>query len=271
MTLEILNTCTELQDVNTLTNYMLTLPQADAPVVHTFNDGQYIRELTAKAGLLIVGHKHKKEHINIFLKGKIALLTEDGWKIMEAPQYFIGGATQKVAYIIEDMTWLNVHRTNLTDIDAIEAEIYDTANVYKENTAKLNRIEDVLDFEQAVLDIGLTLEEVRKISEIDNVITSEAGTFKFKIAKSNIEGLGVHATADISAGEFIGTGGNKENRFVLGRYVNHAKDPNAEFRMLGDFMCLYAIKPIKGCKGSMNGDEITIDYRQSFKISMENL
>lgn len=99
------------------------------PVIHTFCDGQYMREMQAKAGVMIVGHKHKTRHINIFIKGKIALLTKEGWKVLEAPQYFIGEPKRKIAYVIEDMAWLNVHKTDLTDIKELEKELYDTSDL----------------------------------------------------------------------------------------------------------------------------------------------
>jgi len=88
---------------------------------HYFAPGIYLRELHMVKGMVVVGHRHKTETVNILLKGKIALI-EDGELIYrEAPFTYVSPAKhRKAAYIIEDVIWQNVHPSDETDLQKLE-------------------------------------------------------------------------------------------------------------------------------------------------------
>jgi SET domain-containing protein len=89
------------------------------------------------------------------------------------------------------------------------------------------------------------------------------GGYKVKVAPSSIEGLGLFATADISPDEVIAPGRIDGMRTIAGRYTNHAKNPNARaVKRPGGNIDLVAVNAIRGCMGGLDGEEITVDYRQ---------
>lgn len=94
------------------------------PLKHTFGDGIYVRDLTIPKDTLVVGKIHRKRTLNVLLKGEITVLTEEGVRRLKAPLYFISPAgSKKIGYTHEETVWLNVHPTEETDLDKIEAEV----------------------------------------------------------------------------------------------------------------------------------------------------
>lgn len=93
-------------------------------VNHTLIDGVYTRTLFIPARSLLVGQVHLKECVNIVAKGDISVLTETGMGRFKAGHVAVSGpGIQKVGYAHEDTVFINVFRTNKTDIQAIESEI----------------------------------------------------------------------------------------------------------------------------------------------------
>jgi hypothetical protein len=94
------------------------------PLVHTFADGMYIRQITMPAGQIIVSKIHGQTHPYFILKGDVSVLTEDGVKRYKAPYSGITEAgTKRVLYTHEDTVWTTVQRTNETDLDKIEEDV----------------------------------------------------------------------------------------------------------------------------------------------------
>lgn len=104
---------------------MLKHPQVDAPVIHNFADGVYVRELFIPGDSWIMGKRHRYETCNILLKGKLSLYMGAGVpvKTIEAPLIFNSKpGVKKFAYAHKDTIFLNVHPTTETDVDKIEQE-----------------------------------------------------------------------------------------------------------------------------------------------------
>ena len=102
-----------------------TSEEVDCPVVHTFDVGVYVREVTLPANSYILGKKHKHRCINIVSKGKLLLIdiSTGDKKVIEAPCTFISEAgVQKLAYVIEETVWSNVHSNPTNTQDLIELE-----------------------------------------------------------------------------------------------------------------------------------------------------
>ena len=83
----------------------------DCPLVHTFSEGVYVREVFIPAGTMLTGKIHKHEHPNFLMQGKVSIITEDGGaQIMEAPQSIISPAGCKRALYTHTPTWwITVH------------------------------------------------------------------------------------------------------------------------------------------------------------------
>jgi hypothetical protein len=113
------------KQIERLKDYLLTIGEkAEMPIDHTLIDGVYTRTLFIPKGTILVGKIHLKECINIVAKGDISILTETGLGRVQAGYVARSGpGTQKVGYAHEDTVFVNVFRTDETDIEKIEAEI----------------------------------------------------------------------------------------------------------------------------------------------------
>jgi hypothetical protein len=91
-----------------------------------FMPGIYMRELSAPAGSLLLGKYHKEEHTVILLKGKLQIIQHDGSrKTLVAPTILKGLPGCKLVYVVEDMTLMNLHATEETDVETIESHLID--------------------------------------------------------------------------------------------------------------------------------------------------
>ena len=93
------------------------------PLKHSFTDGIYMREIFIPAGTALVGKIHKHAHPNILLKGKVRLVTEDGYEELEGPIALISKAGTKRALVaLTDLIWITIHHnpTNTQDLNKIE-------------------------------------------------------------------------------------------------------------------------------------------------------
>lgn len=115
------------QRITALKDRLLALPEEDQaafPVEHSLVDGVYTRKLLIKKGQILVGKIHKKACQNIVAKGDITVVTETGALRVQAGYSVVSPAgIQKVGYAHEDTIFINVFRTDSTDIAEIEAEI----------------------------------------------------------------------------------------------------------------------------------------------------
>ena len=109
---------------------MLDAEQVDCPVQHHFGPGIYIREAFLPAGTYVMGHAHKSEHLNVMLKGKMAVIVDGEAKVIEGPCIFTGQAGRKFAYIIEDTVFQNIYATTETDLDVIEDMFIDKSEAW---------------------------------------------------------------------------------------------------------------------------------------------
>ncbi len=96
------------------------------PLKHAFADQIYLRELTIKKGMLMVGAIHNHLHIFFLLKGHLTLSTKDTIEDYEAPCYVVSKpGVQRAVYANEDSIVVNIHKnpTNTKDVKELEKEI----------------------------------------------------------------------------------------------------------------------------------------------------
>lgn len=110
--------------IDALTAFMLDLPKEDQlefRVEHVFLDGMYLRKLYIPAGTLLVGRIHRQACFNIVSEGEIDVLTEYGSRRLHAGFIGVSGqGIQKVGLAHKDTVFINVFRTDETDVDKIE-------------------------------------------------------------------------------------------------------------------------------------------------------
>lgn len=91
------------------------------PVQHELVDGMYIRRLFIPKGQILVGKVHKLPCINVVERGDIAILTATGSKRVTAGYTLASPAgIQKLGIANEDTVFINIFRTDETDISKIE-------------------------------------------------------------------------------------------------------------------------------------------------------
>lgn len=250
----------------------LALPQVACDVMHAFSGGIYIRQVTLKAGTLVMGHRHKTTHCNIMLTGRMTMFGLNGKRdLLVAPVICTAEPGRKVAYIHEDVLWLNLFPTEETDVEKLEEMFLDKSEAWEEIQAGLltSRDEDRKDFDQFLWEFGLSAEYVQAESEqLGDQIPFPPGAYKCKVGPSQIEGKGLMATADIKVGETIAPARLEGRRTPAGRFTNHSRDPNAQMISRGRDIYLIALKPIGGALGGFDGEEITVDYRQALKVNL---
>ena len=253
-------------------------PQVQIPVVHRFAPGLYIREATMPRGTFVIGHTHKTECLNVMLKGRMDLMDDEvGMKRLEAPQTFVSKPGRKAAFIREETVWLNIWATDETDIEKLEEMFLDKPEFWDEHVAakKLEatpfKQEDRDDFLAFCDEVGLTHEQVTAISEIEtDLIVFPWGDVRVKVGPSVIAGKGILATSTIRAGEVVAPARIGGARTPAGRFANHSKNPNAKFvRCPNGDLNLVATRHICGGRGGLDGEEVTIDYRQAMQVNTE--
>lgn len=95
--------------------------QIELKVFHHFSHGVYARELHIPAGVILTGHIHKFENLNILSKGTMLVSTEEGMKEVSAPFTVVSpSGTKRIAQALTDCIWTTIHGTFETNIDIIE-------------------------------------------------------------------------------------------------------------------------------------------------------
>lgn len=256
--------------------HMLNIEQADCPVVHHFGKGICIREVTLQKGLIAIGHHHKKDHMNIMLTGKLALINGDKVDVLTAPFLFNSKPGRKIAYVMETCTFQNIFATNETDIEKIEEEFLDKSETWKANEEEektlkiLEKESDRSDFLRFLLEFGLDPKTVREISENENdqIPMPEGWNNNTSIRDSSIEGKGLFLSYPVLKDKIIVPARIEGLRTPAGRYTNHSQNPNCKFVKLDNGnIFLVSIRDIKGCIGGSVGEELTVDYRQAILLS----
>lgn len=253
--------------VKLLQDELLKMPQAEGSVRHIFMPGIYMRELTIPADVVSVGHNHRYNHISMLTKGRITVLNEDGSLTeLTAPFTMISAPGKKCAYTHEETVWVNVHAAAGTDVETLEQILYD----WSDAPGRVKELPDNTandDYQQMLIEWGLTEDDVQAETQVDNVAPMPYGIHKCKISDSKLHGKGVFATANISEGELIAPVFLNDQRTPVGRYMNHSANPNAIVVNApnGD-RYVVATRCIKGCMGGNDGEEITTNYRETLML-----
>jgi hypothetical protein len=255
---------------------IMNLPQEECPVVHRFGPGVYIREVSIPARTMAIGHGHKHPHLNVLLKGSIAMPGQNGERVvLTAPFTYTCSPGRKIGYVLEDLVWWNIYATEETDIVKLEEMFLDKSEESKDfeaeklNLDKLKHEIDRDDFLLAIERFGFTAEEVHSVSidESDMVDMPADYLGVVTVRESPIAGKGIFCSSPIKAGFKIVPGSIDNKRTIAGRYANHAESPNAEFiKDDNGVIWLEAIKDIAGCKGGDAGEEVTVCYRQGLLL-----
>ena len=245
----------DIQDIITaLENEWYKLPQLDVPVIHRYAGGIYIREIVIPKGTFLTGRIYKDDHIDTMISGDITVSTDDGMRRFNGYNSFASKKGKKrAAYAHEETIWTTVHNCpQMKDeeyIDYLTVQTFEALDNY--------------DYEQTLLEYGLTEEVARGISEseCDRVMDAFEGV---ELQPSKIEGRGLFATQSFNAGDEIIPARLGGLRTIGGRYVNHALNPNAVMIMQNDDIYLVALTCIEN-------EEITVNYRAALALQISKV
>lgn len=113
--------CSHLEEVESIEEILLRLPQLEIPTYHSFSPGVYVREVVMPAGAFVIGHQHKTKHFNFVLSGRARVMMDGVLQEIVAPCYFESGENvRKILHIEEEMRWATIHATPETDLAKLE-------------------------------------------------------------------------------------------------------------------------------------------------------
>lgn len=132
---------------NALQRAMQAMPQAgpeELQTNHFFAEGMYARRLFRKAGVLIVGKVHRREHFYIVTKGSVRVTTDSGVRVLCAGDILVSApGTKRACLALEDSMCMTVHRTDKKSLTKIEKELIENdpdAMFDHNNKAKLKAV-----------------------------------------------------------------------------------------------------------------------------------
>ena len=141
MNLELLkNKVPTREEIERLQSEVAKMPQPELETEHYFSGGMYCRKLVRKAGTLIVGKVHKKDHFFMCAQGQIIAWSEKGMVTLNAGDVLCSKAgTKRVTLAVTDAIGITFHKTSKTNLDKIEKELiepdelalYDSSNNIK--------------------------------------------------------------------------------------------------------------------------------------------
>jgi len=113
-----------MPEILALEKVLLTLEQVECPVTHYHIEGVYVRSMFIPAGTVLTGAIHNKENISILAQGSIRVTNGTESVLISAPHIMVDKPGIKRLGVSEtDVTFINVLRTDLTDIDELEKEL----------------------------------------------------------------------------------------------------------------------------------------------------
>jgi hypothetical protein len=123
-----------MPEILALEKIILTLEQVECPISHYQIEGVYCRSMFIPAGTVLTGAIHNKENISILAQGTIRITNGTESKLISAPYIMVDQPGIKRLGVSEtDVTFINVWRTDTTDLDEIEKEIRsDTFEEYEQ-------------------------------------------------------------------------------------------------------------------------------------------
>ena len=100
--------------------------EKEFPLKHHFDGRLYTRELFLPKGSVIVSLIHKQAHPSFMLEGLVSYLDDSGMikELKAGDKVFTEIGAQRVIYAKEDTRWCCVYKTNKTNVEEAEDELF---------------------------------------------------------------------------------------------------------------------------------------------------
>ena len=100
------------------------LPQVPLPTGNYLLEGMYLRQCCIPGGTAFVVREHKKPHFFICARGSAQITTENGIELIKAGMMLmVKPGSKRAGVTIEDTVFITVHRTDVTELAAIEDDL----------------------------------------------------------------------------------------------------------------------------------------------------
>jgi SET domain len=252
------------EGIERLQAVLLQIPQAQIVTVHSFFPGTYERTVIIPPWTVLSGAAHKTAYRVRLEKGVIAVNTDQGIQVLEAPYEFDAPAgMQRIGRVFEhEVVWVDIYDNpdDCRDIAVLEERLYVVPDC---GLGEHRRIEaqrqDYLTF---VEQLGIPQERIDAMVATDDLIPMPPG-FDVELRPSPIHGTGLFALRDFREGELICPGRIDGHRTAAGRFINHSPYPNATSVKTGDDISAVALRSIR------KDEEILISYRTAVKVNFD--
>ena len=114
------------QSMGTIKSALMALPQFEPETLMYFHGGMLMREVWRPAGVMVVGRRHKKEHLYIILEGWVAITDGHGAKAVEAgPGTVIKSmpGTERAVVALTDARCITIQRCDSLTLEDAEFEL----------------------------------------------------------------------------------------------------------------------------------------------------
>jgi len=119
------------EQIERLHEEVAKLPQTEVDTQHFFVPGMYCRRVLHPAGVVIVGKVHKAPHFFLCASGEVMCWSEKGMLHLKPGDVIESKpGTKRAAYALVDAVIVTIHKTDLTDLDAIEEELIEPDEKY---------------------------------------------------------------------------------------------------------------------------------------------
>lgn len=89
-------------------------------VVHHFAGGVYAKQTAIPAGMVLVQHKHKFDHLSVLVSGTVELDVDGGRSTITGPSCLaISAGKHHGVKAMTDTIWLCVHATDVADDETL--------------------------------------------------------------------------------------------------------------------------------------------------------
>ena len=252
--------------IDRMESALLSMPQSQIETVHTFLPGIYERKIIVPPWTVLTGAEHRTPYRVRLDAGRIAVNTDDGIVVLEAPAEMEAPAgVRRVGRVFDEWVhWVDIYANpdDCTDIEMLESRLYVVPEVGLGDTRAKALIErDRQDYRLFLTEHRLTDERMLKIGSITHDLVIMPRDHGVEFRRSPIDGIGMFATRSFAPEDVICPGRIGGRRTPAGRFVNHSREPNAKPVDVGGDIYAVAVRPIH------IGDEITIDYRESMRVN----
>ena len=95
---------------------------------HHFSGGLYAKQMHIPAGYLVVGHRHKYDHLSVLAEGSVSVTVEGSTAEYHAPACInIEAHKHHEIVALTPVVWYCIHATSETDKDLIDDVLIEEA------------------------------------------------------------------------------------------------------------------------------------------------